>query len=159
MDQLEVAARSESIELTEHLEPARAAEPGTPLAASEDLPSSAVVARLGAEGVVRLRARHAEVLARISEKITDPVRSGELKAQAERLDPDTWVTDAEVGAGLESYESVFESLRGVVGRRRKRRRPRGGQPGSPGQPGSAGGSAGGREAEDGAAEDGEAPGE
>ena len=30
--------------------------------------------------------------------------------------------EAEVTAGLEDYESVFESLRTVVGRRRKRRR-------------------------------------
>ena len=45
-------------------------------------------------------------------------RRDELKVQAERLNPDTWVTDAEVVAGLEAYETVFESLRGVVGRRR-----------------------------------------
>jgi hypothetical protein len=75
----------------------------------------------------RLRARHAEVLARISEKVTDTARRDQLKSDAERLNPDTWVTDAEVTAGLESYETVFESLRAVVGRRRKRRdRPSGG---------------------------------
>ena len=34
-------------------------------------PSSAAQARLGFEGLSRLRARHAEVLARISEKVTD----------------------------------------------------------------------------------------
>jgi hypothetical protein len=83
---------------------------------------SAVEARLGSEGLSRLRARYAELLARISETIQDPARQEELKAQAERLNPDTWVTEAEVGAGLESYESVFESLRSVVGRRRRRRR-------------------------------------
>lgn len=80
--------------------------------------------RLGPEGLSRLRARHAEVLARISEKITDPTRRDQLKTEAERLNPDTWVTDAEVVAGLEGYETVFESLRGVIGRRRKRRRRR-----------------------------------
>jgi hypothetical protein len=83
---------------------------------------SAVEARLGSEGLSRLRARYSEVLARISETIADPGRQEELKLQAERLNPDTWVTEAEVGAGLESYESVFESLRSVVGRRRRRRR-------------------------------------
>ena len=46
--------------------------------------------------------------------IADPARSEELKAQAERLNPDTWVTDAEVQAGLENYESVFESLRSAL---------------------------------------------
>ena len=83
---------------------------------------SAVETRLGSEGLSRLRARYSEVLARISETIADPQRQDELKSQAERLNPDTWVTDAEVTAGLESYESVFESLRSVVGRRRRRRR-------------------------------------
>lgn len=83
---------------------------------------SVVEARLGSEGLSRLRARYAEVLARISETVSDPARQEELKGQAERLNPDTWVTEAEVRAGLEDYESVFESLRSVVGRRRRRRR-------------------------------------
>ena len=83
---------------------------------------SAVEARLGAEGLARLRARYAEVLARISETVSDPARQEELKNTAERLNPDTWVTEAEVKAGLEDYESVFESLRSVVGRRRRRGR-------------------------------------
>jgi hypothetical protein len=65
------------------------------------------------------------VLARISEKVTDPQRRDELKSQAERLNPDTWVTDGEVADGLEQYETVFESLRSVVWRRRKRRKRRG----------------------------------
>ena len=90
---------------------------------------SAVQARLGSEGLSRLRARHSEVLARISETVADPVRRDELKSQADRLNPDTWVTEAEVTAGLEAYESVFESLRTVVGRRRKRRRRSGRRPG------------------------------
>lgn len=104
-------------------------EDGTPTDAmagerSPESPETAAMSRLGAEGLLRLRARHAEVLARISEKVTDPARRDELKLQAERLNPDTWVTDAEVTAGLEQYEAVFESLRAVVGRRRKRRRRR-----------------------------------
>lgn len=98
------------------------------LALAPDEPETATLRRLGPEGLLRLRARHAEVLARISEKIPEPERREELKAQAERLNPDTWVTDGEVAAGLEQYESVFESLRGVVGRRRKRRKRRSGRP-------------------------------
>jgi hypothetical protein len=84
--------------------------------------------RLGSEGLSRLRARYAEVLARISERIQDPARQEQLKSQAERLNPDTWVTDAEVSAGLEAYESVFEGLRTAIGgpSRRRRRRRRGG---------------------------------
>jgi hypothetical protein len=91
------------------------------LAVPTDQPPTAAEARLGSEGLLRLRARYAEVLARISERITEPSRQEQLKAEAERLNPDTWVTDAEVSAGLEQYEQVFESLRGVVGRQRKRR--------------------------------------
>jgi hypothetical protein len=89
---------------------------------TEREPTTAAQARLGSEGLSRLRARHSEVLARISETVTDPVRRDELKSQAERLNPDTWVTDAEVSEGLEAYETVFESLRTVVGRRRRRQR-------------------------------------
>jgi hypothetical protein len=94
--------------------------------APADEPPTAAHARLGAEGVLRLRARHAEILARISERISDPVRREELKLQADRLNPDTWVTGDEVATGIEQYEMVFEGLRSVVGRRRKRRRRRGG---------------------------------
>jgi hypothetical protein len=91
---------------------------------------SEVEARLGSEGLSRLRARYAEVLARISDAVSEPARQEELKATAERLNPDTWVTEAEVRAGLEDYEMVFESLRMVVGRRRKRRRRSGERQGS-----------------------------
>lgn len=88
-------------------------------------PSMAASARLGAEGLSRLRARHSEVLARITERIEDPARREQLKSDAERLNPDTWVTDADVAAGLEGYEAVFETLRGVIGHGHKRRRARG----------------------------------
>jgi hypothetical protein len=54
--------------------------------------------------------------------VSDVARREELKSLAERLNPDSWVTDAEVTAGLEEYEEVFESLRAVVGRRKRRRR-------------------------------------
>jgi hypothetical protein len=95
---------------------------GSVQATPPDEAATAAQARLGSEALSRLRARHAEVLARISETVTDPIRRDQLKSQAERLNPDTWVTDQEVTEGLEQYETVFESLRTVVGRRRKRRR-------------------------------------
>lgn len=80
--------------------------------------------RLGAEALARLRARYAEILARIEERPDNPDVPGErdeLKVRAERLNPDAWVTDEEVTAGLEQYEAVYESLRSVVGRRRRGR--------------------------------------
>jgi hypothetical protein len=122
-------------EAWEPLEPARASaevpeevagqddeldEVGAPL--PELAPPTAAHGRLGSEAVLRLRGRYAELLARLRERVSDPARLEELKTQAERLNPDTWVTDAEVAAGLEQYEEVFESLRAVVGRRRRRRR-------------------------------------
>ena len=79
-------------------------------------------ARLGADGVQRLRTRYAEILARIPERTVDPVRREELRLQAERLNPDSWVTGDAVALGLEQYESVFASLREVVGQKRRRRR-------------------------------------
>jgi len=77
-------------------------------------------ARLGFEGLARLRARHAEILARISEKPLDEAVREELRAKAERLNPDAWVTADEVTEALEQYERVFEELRAVVGRHRRK---------------------------------------
>ena len=67
----------------------------------DDRPGTPAHARLGPEGVQRLRIRHAEILARIVERVSDPVQQEELKGQAERLNPDTWVTEEEVRLGLE----------------------------------------------------------
>jgi hypothetical protein len=80
--------------------------------------------RLGAEGLVRLRARYAEVMARIAERPLEEDAREELKRRAEGLNPDAWVTADEVTAALEQYETVFESLRGVVGRHPRSRRGR-----------------------------------
>ena len=79
------------------------------------------------DGVERLRTRYAEILRRIPERTSDPVRREELRVQAERLNPDSWSTDEAVSQGLEQYESVFASLREVVGQKRRRRR-RGNRP-------------------------------
>lgn len=99
-------------------------------------PHTPAHARLGGEGVARLRGRYAEVMARISERIADEARREELKSLAERLNPDNWVTDDEVKAGLEEYEGVFASLRLAVGARRRRRKRRG-RPGGAERPGEA----------------------
>ena len=90
-----------------------------------DVPVTAAGAKLGSEGLARLRGRYAEMLARITDRVPDGDRQAELKTIAERLNPDAWVTDADVLAGLDAYETTFESLRSVVGhrRRRSRRRP------------------------------------
>lgn len=86
--------------------------------------TSAAYQRLGSEGLARLRARYAEVMARIAERPMEDAAREELKLRAERLNPDGWVTTEEVQHALEQYESVFEGLRALVGTRRRRRRRR-----------------------------------
>jgi hypothetical protein len=81
-----------------------------------------VSARLGAEGLARLRARYADLSAAIARRIADPERQAALLAEATRLDPDRWTTDDEVTRRLDEYETVLASLRNVVGRKRRRRR-------------------------------------
>lgn len=93
----------------------------TPPEASAPSEQSAAAARLGAEALVRLRARYSEIMARIADKPMDEPAREELNVQAERLNPDGWVTADEVTAALEGYESVFESLRTVVGHHPPRR--------------------------------------
>jgi hypothetical protein len=93
-----------------------------PFEPTEEDRASASFARLGAEGLGRLRARYAEVMARIAERPLDELVREELKVRAERLNPDAWVTADEVTAALEQYETVFEGLRAVVGRYPRRRR-------------------------------------
>jgi hypothetical protein len=82
-------------------------------------PTTAAHARLGSEGLTRLRARFSEMLARIDERVGETDRREEPKSLAERLNPDVWVTDADVAAGLESYETTFASLRAAIGPRRR----------------------------------------
>ncbi len=102
-------------------------EPDTPAEAPphplSDEPMTAAHARLGFEGLARLRARYSETMARISERIQDAEQQAQLKSLAERLNPDAWVTNADVNAGLESYETTFEALRGTIGSRRRNARP------------------------------------
>jgi hypothetical protein len=83
--------------------------------------------QVGREQLTRLRARYAELLARISERGGDVERIEALRAQAESLNPDTWVTDEEVRQGIESFEPKIRDLRAALGLRRRRRSRRGGR--------------------------------
>ena len=124
----------------------------TPIAAEHRATEPSVCERmLGAEHLTVLRARHAEILARISARGGDPARLEALREQATAVDPDTWVTESEVTAGLAAVDATLSELHRIVGRRRRRRRrrrdnaPRQGMP-----PGAAGGedAAGPAEADD-----------
>jgi hypothetical protein len=116
VERVDPSGPAEPFELSEPFERVESGEPAEPV--------SAAAARLGAEGLVRLRARFSEIMARIAEKPMDEAAREELKTQAERLNPDGWVTTDEVAAALEQYETVFESLRTVVGHYPPRRRRR-----------------------------------
>lgn len=122
-DRMPVPTVPREILETETPVPAIVATEGEP-AVMPDQPVTPAEARLGSEGLSRLRGRYAEMLARISERIQDQERQTELKTLAERLNPDAWVTEEDVLTGLDGYEATFESLRSVVGHRRRRRRRR-----------------------------------
>ena len=112
--------------VTPEMAPAQAVAPAAPELPVEALePLSPAHARLGSEALARLRGRYADVLANLARRVLDEQRREQMREQAERLNPDSWVTDEEVTAGLDSYESVLASLREVSGRRRRRRRGRG----------------------------------
>jgi hypothetical protein len=113
-----VEAPPESV-IEEPREPA--VEDVAPLELDEENREAAVFQRLGPEALARLRARYAEVQARIAERQMDESEREQLKMRAERLNPDGWVTDADVDDGLEQYEAVYETIRAVVGRARKHR--------------------------------------
>jgi hypothetical protein len=98
---------------------------------------------VGKEQLTRMRARYAELQARITERGGDAARIEELRGKAEALNPDTWVTQEEARAGLQEFDTKIRELRLALGLRPRRRSRRGGRrrrrvgQGSPGsQPGA-----------------------
>ena len=90
-------------------------------------PAMPVEQSIGPEQLTRLRARFAELQARITERGGDAERVEALRAQAEPLNPDAWVTEDEVRQGVEGFESRIRDLRAALGLRRRRRSRRGGR--------------------------------
>lgn len=82
-------------------------------------PATPAEARLGSQGLARLRARYAELMTRIGDRVAEAERQEELKGIAERLNPDAWITDADVTAGLDAYEPTYEMVRSALPPRRK----------------------------------------
>lgn len=134
-DFIEVGARSELLEPPEPRElrePSESLEPLEPQELSE--PSEpreprGQTALLDPAVLERLRTRHAELLTRINQRMADAVQRDVLRAEAERLNPETWVTPDEARTGLEHFERWFEAIRAQLpqpARRRRRGRRRGG---------------------------------
>ena len=93
-----------------------------------------VVALIGDDGLARLRARYAELQARISEKLTEPSAREAMRARVEALNPDSWRTGEQVVHGIERFEAAAEEIKKTLGRRRRRSRrggARGRRPKSP----------------------------
>lgn len=66
---------------------------------------------VGREIATRLRARHAEIMARIHERGFDELTLASWVARAETLDPDTWLTPDAVLTGVREADHRFEALR------------------------------------------------
>jgi hypothetical protein len=69
---------------------------------------------VGREIATRLRARHAEILARIHEQPFDEAISAAWRTRAESLDPDTWLTADAILAGVRDADRRFEELRAAL---------------------------------------------
>lgn len=95
---------------------------------ANELRLSPVEARLGSEQLSRVRARYAEILARITERVgSDPARLEDMRRAAELLNPDVWVTDEEIASGLQHFDVRLGEIRRVLGIKRRRRSRRGGR--------------------------------
>ena len=97
---------------------------GEPAGATESSPAHVVLGLTDEQGLARLRARHAEIQARISERVGDPAKLEELRARAAVLDPDAWRTVDEARRRLASLDEATDAIRKVLGRRRRSRRGR-----------------------------------
>ena len=121
--------RSEPLQSLEQLELAEAIEQLTHPEAEEkvEAPGIPVEHAVDRELLIRLRARFAELQARITERGGDAQRIAALRAAAEPLNPDTWVTEEDVRKGLQEFEPKIRELRATLGLRRRRRSRRGGR--------------------------------
>ena len=69
---------------------------------------------VGREIATRLRARYAEIMARIHEQGFDESTLAAWVARAEPLDPDTWLTPDAVLEGVRDADARFEQLRATI---------------------------------------------
>ena len=86
---------------------------------AERAPRHVVLGLTDERGLALLRARHAEIQARISDRVRDPDRLEALRAQAALLDPDAWRSVDEARERLASLEEATVAIRKVLGRRRR----------------------------------------
>ena len=70
-----------------------------------------LVELVGRDIATRLRARYAEINARIHQLPADDARRAAWQARAEPLDPDSWLTPAEILRGVSHADDLFDALR------------------------------------------------
>ena len=98
-------------------------DPGDdPAGPTEQGPTHVVLGLTDEQGLARLRASHAEIQVRIGERVRDPARLEDLRAQAALLDPDAWRTVDEARERMASLDEATSAIRKVLGRRRRTRR-------------------------------------
>ena len=106
------------------------ADDGGPAGADETASRHPVAALVGDDGLARLRARYAELRARVAEKKTTPRARESLEARVEALNPDAWRAGEAVVRAIERFEADVEQLRKTLGRRPRRRSGRAGRGGA-----------------------------
>lgn len=111
------AAGAEDVEPAEARPVASAepAEPAEPVEAAE--PRNRLLEELaGREIGSRLRARHAEIIARIDDLDVDGSQKDALFKRAEALDPELWMTPEAVLEGVRNADALFEKLKADLAR-------------------------------------------
>lgn len=77
-----------------------------------------VAALLGDDALVRMRARYAELRARLADSYVDGDARTSLAARIEDLNPDGWRAGEEVVLGIERFDAEGAAIRAALGRRR-----------------------------------------
>lgn len=77
-----------------------------------------VAALLGDDALVRMRARYAELRARLADSPVDGDARTSLAARIEDLNPDHWRAGEEVVLGIERFDAEAAAIRAALGRRR-----------------------------------------
>ncbi len=108
---VEVAGIAEVIEAIEAVE--------SPLASGEmstepealTAPPDLLAELVGRDIATRLRARYAEIIARIHQMDADDATRAAWHTRAEPLNPDSWITPDEILAGVSRADELFDDLR------------------------------------------------
>jgi hypothetical protein len=66
---------------------------------------------VGRDIATRLRARYAEITARIHQMEADDAMRAAWQTRAESLNPDSWITPDEILAGVSRADELFDDLR------------------------------------------------